>query len=95
MTLHHLLEAELEILDAIIFYKERAGNLAVDFYAEFKKSCEEIVMFPEFWGSVGGGYRRKLLPRYPYGIIYKVEDDEILIVALAHTSRRPEYWKGR
>jgi plasmid stabilization system protein ParE len=95
MTIHYLLEAELEILAAIFFYKERAGDLALDFYSEFKKSCEEIATFPEFWGSVGSGYRRKLLSRYPYGIIYRIEEEEILIIALAHTSRRPEYWKDR
>jgi hypothetical protein len=38
MKIHHLLEAELEILDAVTFYKERAGDLAVDFYAEFKRA---------------------------------------------------------
>lgn len=95
MTVHHLLEAELEILDAVTFYKDRAGDLAADFYNEFKRAREEVATFPEFWGPVGGGYRRKLLARYPYGIIYRVEGEEILIVALAHTSRRPEYWRGR
>ena len=95
MTVHHLLEAELEVLEAVSFYKERAGDLAADFYAEFKRAREEIAAFPEFWGPVGGCYRRKLLGRYPYGIIYRVEGDEILIVALAHTSRRPGYWRGR
>jgi plasmid stabilization system protein ParE len=54
-----------------------------------------IAAFPEFWGSVGAGYRRKLLERYPYGIIYRIEGEEILIIALAHTSRRPAYWRGR
>ena len=95
MTVHHLLEAELELLDAVFFYKARAGDLAVNFYDEFKRAREEIAAFPEFWGSVGGGYRRKLLGRFPYGVIYRIEGDEILIVALAHTSRRPGYWRGR
>ena len=95
MTVHHLLEAEQEILDAVTFYKERARNIAAAFFAEFRKAREEIAMFPEFWKPVGGGYRRKLLERYPYGIIYRVDGGEILIVALAHTSRQPEYWRGR
>jgi plasmid stabilization system protein ParE len=95
MTVHHLLEAELEILEAVTFYKERAGNIAAVFFAEFSKAREEIATFPEFWKPVGGGYRRKLLERYPYGIIYRIDGQEILIVALAHTSRQPEYWRGR
>ena len=95
MTIHHLLDAELEILDAVSFYKTRAGDLASNFYAEFKRAREEIAAFPELWGAAGGGYRRKLLVRFPYGVIYRIEGDEILIVALAHTSRRPGYWRGR
>ena len=95
MNIHHLLEAELEILDAVTFYKTHAGDIAVDFFREFKKSREEIAAFPEFWKPVGGSYRRKLLERYPYGIIYRIEGAEILIVALAHTSRDPHYWRGR
>jgi len=79
----------------VTFYKERAGDIAAAFFAEFTKAREEIVAFPEFWKPVGGGYRRKLLERYPFGIIYRVEGGEILIVALAHTSRQPEYWRGR
>ena len=55
MTVHHLLEAELEILDAVSFYKARARDLAVSFYDEFKKAREEIAAFPEFWGAVAAG----------------------------------------
>lgn len=36
MNIHHLLEAELEILDAVTFYKKHAGDIALDFYREFK-----------------------------------------------------------
>ncbi|MGA0845048.1 MAG: hypothetical protein ACO3RV_00780 [Luteolibacter sp.] len=50
MTVHHLLEAELEILDAVSFYKARGGDLAVNFYEEFNRAREEIAALPEFWG---------------------------------------------
>ena len=63
--------------------------------SEFRKARDEIAVFPEFWKPGGGGYRRKLLERFPYGNIYKVDGDEILIVALAHTSRHSEYWRCR
>lgn len=52
MTVHHLLEAELEILDAVSFCKARARDLAESFYDKFKKAREEIAAFPEFWGAV-------------------------------------------
>ena len=75
MTVHHLLEAELEILDAVTFYKERAGNIAAVLFAEFSKAREEIATFPEFWKPVGGGYRRKLQERDPEGMIYRIEGE--------------------
>ena len=75
MTVHHLLEAELEILDVVTFYKERAGNIAAVLFAEFSKAREEIATFPEFWKSVGGGYRRKLQERDPEGMIYRIEGE--------------------
>ena len=65
MTVHHLLEAEQEILDAVTFYKERARNIAAAFFAEFRKAREEIAMFPEFWKPVGGGYRRSCWSAIP------------------------------
>ena len=95
MTVRNILEAELEILEAVTFYQERAGDIASDFFTEFRKAREEIKAFPEFWREVGGGYRRRLIERYPYGIIYRIKGEEVQIVALAHTSREPGYWKGR
>jgi plasmid stabilization system protein ParE len=95
MTVRNILEAELEILETVTFYKERARDIAADFFNEFKKAREEIKAFPEFWKDVGQGYRRKLIERYPFGIIYRIAGEEIHIVALAHTSRDPDYWRGR
>ena len=93
MRSFQLAEAEEEIFEAVRFYHENAGSLAAEFYEEFKRCREEIERFPEFWKLVGGGYRRKLMERFPYAVIYRIADDVILIVALAHTSRRPDYWR--
>jgi plasmid stabilization system protein ParE len=95
MKVHHLLGAEREILEAVEFYRERAGSLAAEFYAEFCRARAEIVAFPDLWGNVRGGYRRKLLRRFPFGIIYRIEEEQILIVAVAHLSRHPDYWRNR
>ena len=95
MIIRHLLEAELEILEAVEFYQKRAGSIAAYFFSEFKKAREEIAAFPEFWKPIGKDYRRKLVSRYPYGIIYRIKGEVIEIVALAHTSRKPDYWRER
>jgi plasmid stabilization system protein ParE len=92
MTVYHLLRAEHEILEAVKFYDSRADGLAADFFAQFKKARRDIIDFPELWGEIGGAYRRKLVDRYPYGIIYRIESEQIIVVALVHTSRKPGYW---
>jgi toxin ParE1/3/4 len=39
--------------------------------------------------------RRMWVPRFPYAVVYSEADEEIRVIAFAHTSRRPGYWKGR
>jgi hypothetical protein len=46
-------------------------------------------------GAAAGRTRSWLLSRFPYRVIYRVRDEDIYIVAIAHTSRRPGYWKDR
>jgi plasmid stabilization system protein ParE len=86
-------EAEAELLGAIIFYNEKSEDLGKDFNKEFEAGVQDIEAFPEFWGNVGRGFRRKLLNRFPYGLIYEVREENILILAVMHTSRKPEYWR--
>ena len=59
MTIHHLLEAELEILNAVTFYHERSGNIAAAFYEQFRKSRDGNAAFPEFLETC----RRRLPPQ--------------------------------
>ena len=39
--------------------------------------------------------RRRMLNRFPYGLLYAVEADRIIVVAVMHLHRRPGYWKDR
>jgi hypothetical protein len=93
--IHYLLEAEEEILQAVNWYYDQEQTLATDFYREFQIAEADIKAFPEFWTPLAGGYRRKMLNRYPYSLIYRIEDDLLLVTALAHTSRKPDYWRKR
>jgi hypothetical protein len=52
-------EAEAELLGAIIFYNEKSEDLGKDFNKEFEAGVQDIEAFPEFWGNVGRGFRRK------------------------------------
>jgi toxin ParE1/3/4 len=90
-------EAEADLRDAAEFYRERAGNtLSQSLLAEFEQSVNILLQHPGL-GSPwrGGGRRRYLLKRFPYSLVYTISVEEIRILAVAHHSRRPGYWRGR
>lgn len=90
-----LYPAQRELAEAIDYYnKERAG-LGSDFREEAWHTIQRIRRFPDAWSPLGGRIRRCQLRRFPYGIIYEPVASEIVIIAVAHLHRRPEYWRSR
>lgn len=90
----YLSPAESDV-NAILDYYGLEGNVLQDmFLADLEDSEKQIVQFPES-SPARGKFRRKLLSRFPYSVIYTVKPDEILVVRVFHTSRRPESWRGR
>jgi len=59
------------------------------------KGSHENSYTPSTWLTFQDGFRRYLLARFPFSIIYKEHEDEVYIVAVMHNSRNPEYWKER
>jgi toxin ParE2 len=56
---------------------------------------KRIAERPRAWLPLGDGVRRFRLGRFPYGLIYVVEADEIVVLAVAHLHRKPNYWRLR
>jgi plasmid stabilization system protein ParE len=93
--LEYLEEAIEETEAAARWYAERSATAAVGFSDEMDAAEADIVHFPEAWPRFEHGTRRYLLRRYPLSVVYRVEAQRILIVAVAHRHRRPAYWKSR
>jgi hypothetical protein len=53
------------------------------------------VAFPMSCAEIEPGLRRCLLARFPYGLIYGMEDDSIVVIAVTHLHRLPRYWTDR
>jgi toxin ParE1/3/4 len=87
--------AELEMLDAARFYEEQASGLGADFLDAIDAAVRGLQEHPERWPVVGLGIRRRLVARFPYALLYRVEPEEVLILATMHLHRRPGYWIGR
>jgi plasmid stabilization system protein ParE len=96
MKLAYLAEARQEVLAAVNHYYDCDGgenSLAAAFYKELLMAERDIIEMPELWGNVGGSFRRKLMKRFPFGVIYhQIDEETIEVVAVAHQKRKPNYW---
>ncbi|PIV99429.1 MAG: plasmid stabilization protein [Deltaproteobacteria bacterium CG17_big_fil_post_rev_8_21_14_2_50_51_6] len=92
-SFHPAARAEFE--QAVLYYFEKSPSLAAIFYAEVECGIEGIVKNPLLYRKIDEDVRRCLTKRFPYGILYTIEDHYILILAVMHCSREPFYWKNR
>jgi toxin ParE1/3/4 len=88
-------EARLEFLDAINFYEYCRDELGLEFSQEIFATIQRIIYFPVAWSEYSLSTRRCLTNRFPYSLIYLIEGEEIFIVAVMHSNRKPGYWKSR
>lgn len=93
MRRSYTLEARLEVMEIATWYFEQQRALAADFDRELKVAEKDIIKFPENCGSLGHGYRRYLLKRFPYSLVYRIEIDELVVVAVAAHKRGKNYWQ--
>lgn len=84
-----------DVKSAVAWYQERSLKAAADFVGELNRATETIRQAPERWPVEENGTRRFLLWRFPFTLIYSEEASVITIWAVAHGSRRPDYWARR
>ena len=91
---HH--EATAEYDAAFDWYLERSADAAIEFDAEVDRALAQIIASPRRWAAGPFSTRRFLLRRFPFTLIYReLALGNVQIVAVAHTSRKPGYWKRR
>jgi toxin ParE1/3/4 len=95
MNSEFLPEAAEEFREAVRYYEKEAPGVGLRFVAEVRRGVTFITENPYAATGVGSGIRRKILKHFPYSLLYAVESELILIVAVAHQKRRPRYWRGR
>ena len=88
-------EAEEEFNKAIEYYENIELGLGYDFAIEVFSTIQRSVEFPKAWAVLEGDVRRSLVSRFPYGILYSKEMEEIFVVAVMNLHRNPDYWKHR
>ncbi|HZD41615.1 MAG TPA: type II toxin-antitoxin system RelE/ParE family toxin [Terriglobales bacterium] len=87
--------AEEELLHEIGYLELRANGLGRRFFAEVQRAEKFISQFPESAEEIRPNIRKLSLQKFRYSLIYSIGSEELLILAIAHHSRRPNYWMGR
>jgi plasmid stabilization system protein ParE len=95
MQVKFLAPAQAEFEEAVAYYEAQKEGLGFEFADEVKRAIQRIVQYPEAWALVSRRTRRCRTNRFPYGVIYQVRADILLIVAIMHLHREPRSWRSR
>ena len=87
--------ATQELEDAVRFYELEYSGLGRRFKDEVRKAALRIAEYPKAWSIERGEVRKCLLHKFPYKLLYSVEADHVLVIAVARQHRKPDYWVDR
>jgi toxin ParE1/3/4 len=88
-------EALQEYEDAARYYADRRAGLDLRFIESVESALRQILDAPTRWRAFEDDVRRYLVHVFPYAVLYTVEPDYVLIIAVMHCSREPGYWRSR
>lgn len=95
MTLRILEEAQQDLEAAVDYYNGECPGLGYEFADEFYHTIDRIVDNPDAWHPVSKRTRRCMTHRFPFAVIYQLRDTCLLVIAVMHLHRHPDFWKGR
>ena len=87
--------ARRELLKHQRWYLKRSMSAASGFEQEVNHAISRIAEAPYRYPLTLRGRRRFVMLNYPFNIIYRVLESEVEIIAVAHHSKRPDYWQRR
>jgi toxin ParE1/3/4 len=87
--------AKADIRQSARWYEEQATGAGAALVLAVDEAIGKVMHAPERWPMLTPNYRRYVLRAYPYSVIYRVREDVIFVVAVAHHSREPGYWRSR
>ena len=95
MIFRFLPPAEAELLAGISYSSVVRPELGSRFEQAVAQAVRSAVAHPERGAPRSKSTRRWLVKGFPFGIIYRAGESEVLIVAVAHQRKKPEYWAAR
>jgi hypothetical protein len=88
-------DADKEVDEIVDYYDGVEDSLGDEFFSELQNAITRVLRLPDAWQMVWPSARRCLLSRFPYQLVYQERPDGILIVAVMHLHREPNYWVDR
>jgi plasmid stabilization system protein ParE len=88
-------EAETDIRNAYFRYDKEVPGLGVQFLDAVDDSLDRISEDPLHYAIIAGGIRRKLLRKFPYGLFFVFEEEEVRVLSVLQQAQSPELWKRR
>ena len=88
-------EAAADVEGAYRWYEDQRAGLGEEFLGTVQAGLELIAAHPLAAPIVHRDTRRLLLKRFPYGVFYRLVEDDIVVVGVLHAKRHPRVWRGR
>lgn len=88
-------EAERELYEAALRYESDVPELGRRLGDEVERVIQLLLEHPEMGSRLDNDLRHFVLRKFPFSVVYAVTTDLVYIVAVAHGSREPEYWRPR
>lgn len=95
MNVRYLSIAEEELAQAIEYYESKETGLGLRFYTEYRSALKRVIVYPGAWFPLSENTRPCRTRVFPFGIIYQIREDGILIIAVSQLYREPDHWKDR
>ena len=88
-------EAELELIEASVYYDHAVARLGDRFEIEVRRATDLLLDTPEIGAPINMPIRKFVLTSFPYNLIYVTSTDSVCVLAVAHHKRKPGYWRNR
>ena len=88
-------DAEAEMTAAAAYYEEKQRGLGRRFLASVQDAVNRIILNPHLYPIVELDVRRCLTKTFPFGVLFQKQPRRIVIMAVMHLNRDPNYWKNR
>jgi len=95
MNIRFLAFADQEVDDAVAWYDQQGTEVSRGFLDDLDRAVRLAKTYPLLATQIGPEIRRLLLVRYPYSLVYGIDGNTLVIIAVAHQQREPRYWADR